>query len=72
MSTPQTVKAVVINLKHVLLRQYFILSCTIFVFVIQQHNLMVCEAFSLIGYDPKVSHLLAGIAMSIGVEGKGL
>ena len=26
---------------------------------------MVCVDFSLIGSDPKVSHLLAGIAMSV-------
>ena len=28
--------------------------------------------FSLIGYDPEVSHLLAGIAMYIAEEGKCL
>jgi len=44
----------------------------IFVFVIQQYNLMVCVDFFLIGFDPKDSHLLAGIAMSIADEGKGL
>ena len=37
----------------------------IFVFVIQQYNLVVCVDFSLICSDPNVSHLLAGIAMSI-------
>jgi len=30
---------------------------------------MVCVDFSLIGYDPKVFHTLAGIAMSIADEG---
>jgi len=44
---------------------FFILSCMIFVFVIQQYNLMVCVDLSFIGYDPKVSRLLSGIAMSI-------
>jgi len=43
----------------------------IFAFVIQQYNLMVYLDFSLIGSDPKVSHLLAVIAMSIAEEGKG-
>jgi len=33
---------------------------------------MVCVDISLIGSDPKVAHLLAGIAMSIADEGKGL
>jgi len=31
---------------------------------------MVCVDFSLIDSDPKVSHLLAGIAMPIANEGK--
>ena len=63
---------VVVNLDLVLQRQYFILSCTFFAFVIQQYYIVVCLDFSLIGSDPKVSHLLAGIAMSILDEGKGL
>jgi len=33
---------------------------------------MVWAYFSLIGYDPKVSHLLAGIALSIADDMKGL
>jgi len=33
---------------------------------------MVCVDFSLIGYDSKVSNLLAGTAMSMADEGKGL
>ena len=33
---------------------------------------MVCVGFSLMAYDPKVSHLLAGIAMSIADEEKDL
>ena len=37
----------------------------IFVFVIQQYNLMACDNFSLIGYDPKVFHKLAGGLLSI-------
>jgi len=61
----------VVKLGHVLLRQCFILSSMIF-FFIQQYNLMVCVDFSVIGSDPKASHLLAGIAMSIAYEGKGL
>jgi len=32
---------------------------------------MDCFDFTLIGSDPKVSHLLAEIAMSIAEEGKG-
>jgi len=55
-----------------LIRQYFILSDTIFVFVVQQYDLMVWVDFSLIGSDPKVSRLLAGIAMYIAVEGNCL
>jgi len=46
--------------------------CLIFVFVIQKYEMMVCADFSLIGSDRKVSHLLAGITMSIADEGKGL
>jgi len=60
------------KLELVLQRQYFILSSTFFAFVIQQYKLMVCLDFSLIGLDSKVSHPLAGIAMSIADEGKGL
>ena len=33
---------------------------------------MVCMDFSLIGYDPKVPHLLAGIDMSIADDRKSL
>jgi len=36
-----------------------------FAFVIQQYNLMVGTYFSPTGYDPKVSLLLARIAISI-------
>ena len=63
---------VVVKLELVLQRQYFILSRTVFAFFIQQYNLMVCLEFSLIGSFPKVSHLLAGIDLSIADEGKGL
>jgi len=42
------------------------------VFVILQYNLMVGAYFSVIGYDLKVSHLLAGIAISIADVMKGL
>jgi len=41
----------------------------------KQDNLMDWVNFSLIGYDPKVSHLLPGIATSnadIADEGKSL
>ena len=51
---------------------YFILCRTISVFVIIQYNLMVGAYFSLIGYDPKVSHLLARITISIADVMKGL
>ena len=44
----------------------------LFAFVIQQYNLMVCVDFSLIGYDPKVSLLLAVIANSFADDMKGL
>ena len=44
----------------------------IFAFFIQQYNLMVCVDFSLIGYDPKVSLLLAVIANSLADDMKGL
>jgi hypothetical protein len=66
------VKVVEVKLEHVLLKKYFILSIMFFVFVIQQYNLMVYVDFSLISSDPKVCHLLAGIAKSIADEGKGL
>jgi len=42
------------------------------VFAIIQYNLIVGLYFSLIGYDPKVSHLLARIAISIAHVMKGL
>jgi len=42
----------------------------IFLFAIQQCNLIVCLDFSLVGYDPIVSYLFAGISMSIIDEGK--
>ena len=63
---------VVVQLKHMLPREYFKLLSTIFLFVIQQYNLMVCVDFSLIGYNPTVSHLLAGIPMCIAHDVKGL
>jgi len=44
----------------------------IFDFVIQQYNLTVVAYFSPIGYDPKVSLLMAGIAISIADVMKGL
>jgi len=53
---------VVVKFEIVLQRHYFILISTFFAFVIQQYNLMVCLDFSLIGSDPKVSNLFAGIA----------
>jgi len=65
-----TVKVVVVKFKHVLLRYYLMPSSTIFVFVIQQYNLIVCVDFSLICYEPKVNHLLTGIAMSLADNGK--
>ena len=43
---------------------------TILVLVIQQHNLMVCVDLSLIGYYPKESLLLAGIAISFADKGR--
>ena len=61
-----TVKLVAVKLK-----QDIILS-VIFVFVIQHYNLMVGVDFSLIGHDPKVSLLLAGITMSLADDLKGL
>ena len=44
----------------------------IFAFVIQQYNLMVCVDFSLIGYNPKGSLLLARVAYSLADDMKGL
>jgi len=47
----------------------------IFVFVIQQYNLMVWLDFSIMGYDSQVSRssrFLAGIAISIADDGKSL
>jgi len=44
----------------------------IIVFVILQYYLMVSVDFSLIGSDPKVCQLLAGIAMSIADVRKGI
>ena len=61
-----------VKLKHVLLKKYLILSWTNLAFVTQQYNLMVCVDFSLIGYAPKVSLLLAGIANSLANNMKGL
>jgi len=51
---------------------YCVLCSTISVFVIIQYNLMVGAYFSLIGYDPKFSHLLARIAIPIADVMKGL
>ena len=62
---PHTVKVVVAQWKLILLTWYFILWSRIFVFVIHQYDLMAGVNFSLIGKDPKVSHLLAVIDMSI-------
>ena len=62
----------VVWLKHILKRTYFILWGMMLVFVILQNTLMVGAYFSLIGYDRKVSHLLAGIAISIADVMKGL
>jgi len=45
---------------------------TIIAFVIEQYDLMFCVDFSLIGYDPKVPLLLAGIANSLADYMKGL
>ena len=59
-------------MKLILPRSYFILWSMISVFVILQYNLMVGAYFSLFGYDPKVSHLLARIAISIADVMKGL
>ena len=67
-----TVEVVVVRLKHILRRSYFILWITISVFVIIQNNLMVRAYFSLIGYDLKESHLLARIAMTIADLMKGV
>jgi len=67
-----TVKVVVVRLKHIVQRSYSTLWSTIFIFVITQYNLVVGVYFSLIGYVPKVSPLLAGIAISIADVMKGL
>jgi len=67
-----TVIVVEVGLKLIFQGSYFILCSTISVFVITQYNLMVGAYFSLIGYDPKVSHLLASIAISIADVMKGL
>jgi len=53
-------------------RWHFMLSRTIYAFVIQQYYLMVCVDYSHICYDPKVSLLLAVIANSLADDGKGL
>ena len=60
-----------VKLKLILRRSYFILLSTKSVFDIIQYNLMVGEYFSLIGYNLKVSHLLARIAISIADVMKG-
>jgi len=67
-----TVKVLEVKLKHVLLREYLILSSAIFDLVFEQYNLMVCVDFSLIGFDPKVPFLLAGIANSLVDDKTGL
>ena len=61
-----------VGFKLIFRRSYFILCSTISVFVIIQYDLMVGAYFSLIGYDRKVSHLLARIAISIADVIKGL
>ena len=70
--TGHTVKVVVVRLKYILRRSYSILWSTIFIFVITQYNFKVGVYFSLIGHVPKVSPLLAGIAISIADVTKGL
>jgi len=67
-----TVKVVEVQFKLILRRSYFILWITISVFVTIQYNLMVGAYFSPIGYDQKVSLLLARIAISIADVKKGL
>jgi len=67
-----TVKVVEVRLKFILRRSYYKLWSIISVFVISQYNLMVGSYFSLIGYDLKVSHLSARIAISIADLMKGL
>ena len=62
----------VVRLKHILRRSHFKLWSKISVFVIIQYLLMVGIYFPLIGYDLKVSHLLARIAISIADVMKGL
>ena len=51
---------------------YLILLFEIFAIVIQQYNLLVCVALSLIGNDPTVSHLLTESSNAIAVHLKGL
>jgi len=60
------------KIETILRRSYCKLGSTISVFDIIQYNLMVGAFFSLIGYDPEVSHLLARIAISIADIMKGL
>jgi len=67
-----TLTVVEVQLKHILPVKYLKLLSTIFSFVIQQYNLMVWVDFSLIGYNPIVSHLFAGIPMCIADDVKGL
>jgi len=45
---------------------------TLLAFYMQQYNLMVCVDFSLIGYNPRGSLKLAGIANSLADDMKGL
>ena len=72
MSVFSTVKVVEVQLKLILQISYFMLWSMISAFVIIQYNLMLGVYFSLIGYDQKVSHLLARIAISIADVMKGL
>ena len=67
-----TVKVLVVQLKHILPRKYLKLLNTIFLFVIKHYHLIVCVDFSLLGYNPTVSQLLAGIPMCIANDVKGL
>ena len=69
---PCTVKVMEVRLKLVLRRLYFKLWTRISVFVVLQYNLVVGAYFSLIGYDLKVSLLLAKIAISLADVMKGL
>jgi len=70
-SAIHTAKVVEEGFKLIFRRSYFILCSTNSVFAIRQYNLRVGAYFSLIGYDPKVSHLLARIAISIADVMKG-